>query len=285
MTAYFMKSNVSSILVNKFIDHYKINPKKYIVKGSTFNDFFIRELKEPLKVIKNTEIIYLPTSSRIMVYNFRNFYKLKLHIKGTKFSLLKLVNEKKIEKKYSVIVCRLSVSDYHHVHMPEDGVLVKINEFNGTHRSVDLDYLRSNINVINENKRVVLKFKRSDNSRFYIILIGAILISSIIHSLEINKTYYTKEKIGYFQYGGSCVVYVSDRNIFFDEDLTYFSNEGIESYVKVGTEIGNVYKQKKQIYNNSYNIKKYIHGYFNKLLNYIILLIMKIKNVYLKDIF
>ena len=99
------------------------------------------------------------------------------------------------------------------------------------------------------------------------------------------KKYYTKEKIAYFLYGGSCVVYVSDRNIYFDEDLTYFSSEGIESYIKVGTEIGNVYKQKKRIYNHSYSIKKHIHGYLNKLLNYIILLIIKIINVYLKDIF
>jgi phosphatidylserine decarboxylase len=283
--AYYIKSNLSSILVKPFIENYNIDESKYTIKGPSFNDFFIRELKEPLKVIKNTEIIYAPTSSRTMVYNYKNFYKLKLHIKGNKFSLLKLINEKKIEKKYSVVVCRLAVYDYHHVHMPEDGILVKITEFNGTYRSVDLDYLRSDLNVLNENKRVVLKFKRSDNSRFYIILIGAILISSIVHRLEVNRTYYTKEKIGYFQYGGSCVVYVSDRNIYFDEDLTYFSSEGIESYIKVGTEIGNVYKQKKRIYNHSYSIKKHIHGYLNKLLNYIILLIIKIKNVYLKDIF
>jgi phosphatidylserine decarboxylase len=283
--AFYIKSNLSTMLVKPFIENYNIDESKYIIKGPSFNDFFIRELREPLKVIKNTEIIYAPTSSRTMVFNYKNFYKLKLHIKGNKFSLLKLINEKKIEKKYSVVVCRLAIHDYHHVHMPEDGILVKITEFNGTYRSVDLDYLRSDLNVLNENKRVVLKFKRSDNSRFYIILIGSILISSIVHRLEVNKTYYTKEKIGYFQYGGSCVVYVSDRNVYFDQDLTYFSSEGIESYIKVGTEIGNVYKQKKHIYNHSYNIKKHIHGYFNKLLNYIILLIMKMKNLYLKDIF
>ena len=283
--AYYIKSKFSSGLVKPFIKQYNINESKYIINGPTFNDFFIRELKKPLNIIKNTEKIYTPSTSRIMVYNFKNFFKLKLHIKGLDFSLLKLINEKKIEKKYSVVVCRLAIFDYHHIHMPEDGTLIKISEFNGDYTSVDIDYLRHpEYNVLNENKRVVLKFKRSDNSRFYLIMVGSILISSIIYNLELNKTYYTREKIAYFQYGGSCVVYVSDRNIYFDEDLTYFSNEGIESYTKVGEEIGNVYKQKKKNFVSSYKIKKHIHGFLNKLIDYILLIIIKINKKYLKDL-
>jgi phosphatidylserine decarboxylase precursor len=283
--AYYINSNLSSMLIKPFIREYSIDESKYIVRGPSFNAFFIRELKVPLKVIKNTETIYSPVSARVMLYNYKNLYKLKLHIKGKNFSLLKLINEKKIEKKYSVAVCRLAINDYHHVHMPEDGILIKISEFNGTYTSVDIDYLRnSEYNVLNDNKRVVLKFKRSDDSRFYIILIGSILISSIVHKLELNKTYYTREKICYFQYGGSCVVYVSDRNIYFDSDLLYFSNECIESHVKVGEEIGNVYKQKEKLFINSYNIKKHIFGFINKLINYIVLLIIKINKKYLKDL-
>jgi len=283
--AYYINSNLSSMLIKPFIKQYNIDESKYIVKGPSFNAFFIRELKVPLKVIKNTEIIYSPVSARVMLYNYKNLYKLKLHIKGKNFSLLKLINEKKIEKKYSVAVCRLALNDYHHVHMPEDGILIKLTEFNGTYLSVDVDYLRNpEYNVLNDNKRVVLKFKRSDNSKFYIILVGAILISSIVHKLELNKTYYTREKIGYFQYGGSCVVYVSDRNIYFDKDLSYFSNEGIESHIKVGEEIGNVYKQKDISFISSYNVKKHIFGFINILINYIVLLFIKINKKYLKDL-
>jgi hypothetical protein len=167
--------------------------------------------------------------------------------------------------------------------MPEDGILIKIKEFNGNYISVDKDYLRSSINVLNTNKRVVLKFKRDDGSKFYLVMVGSILVSSIVHSLELQKKYYTREKIAYFQYGGSCVVYVSDRNIFYDNDLSYFSNEDIESYVKAGEEIGNVYKQKKISHIKYYKIKKHIIGYLNNLLDFFIKLLIKINKKYLKD--
>jgi phosphatidylserine decarboxylase len=267
---YFLKSNASSFLIRPFINHYNINENKYIVKGPSFNDFFIRELKKPLKVIKNSNIIYAPVSSRAMFYNYKSFYKLKLYIKGKKFSLSKLLDESKLYAKYSVIILRLAINDYHHVHMPEDGVLIKIKEFNGTYISVDKDYLKSEINVLNDNKRVVMKFKRSDGSKFYLVMVGSILVSSIVQNLELNKKYYTCEKIAYFQYGGSCVVYVSDRNILFDNDLLYFSNEEIESYTKVGEQIGNLVESRDLPYIKNYRIKRHIIGFINQLIECII---------------
>ena len=80
------------------------------------------------------------------------------------------------------------------------------------------------------------------------------------------------------------MVYVSDRNIYFDKDLSYFSNEGIESHIKVGEEIGNVYKPKDKLFISSYNVKKHIFGFINKLINYIVLLFIKINKKYLKDL-
>lgn len=276
MVAYFMNSNVSSILVNKFIDHYKINPKKYIVKGPTFNDFFIRELKEPLTILKNNDYIFSPVSARTVFFNYKNYYKLNLYIKGKNFRLSKLIDEKKIQTKYSVVISRLAINDYHHLHMPEDGKLIEIKEFNGNYISVDKEYLQSELNVLTDNKRVVLKFKRDDGSKFFLVMVGSILISSIVYKLELNKKYYTKERIAYFQYGGSCVVYVSDRNIYFDDDILYFSNEGIESYIKVGDEIGNIHKQKKVNFIKNYHIKRHVIGFLNKLIEYIIKMIIRV---------
>jgi len=281
---YFLKSNISSFLIRPFINQYNINEYKYIVKGPTFNDFFIRELKTPLKVFKNNNIIYAPASSRAMCYNYKNFYKLKLYIKGKKFSLSKLLDEKKLYTKYSVIICRLAINDYHHLHMPEDGTLIKIKEFNGTYVSVDKDYLKSEINVLNDNKRVVMKFKREDGSKFYLIMIGSILVASIVQNVELNKRYYTCEKIAYFQYGGSCVVYVSDRNIHFDDDLLYYSNEEIESYIKAGEQIGNLKQSRNIPYIRNYRIKKHIIGFLNQLIEYIVKLFIKINNTYLKNL-
>jgi len=281
---YFLKSNVSSFLIRPFINHYNINENKYVVKGPSFNDFFIRELKVPLKVFKNNDTIYAPVSSRAMFYNYKNFYKLKLYIKGKKFSLSKLLDEKKLFTKYSVVIFRLAINDYHHLHMPEDGTLIKIKEFNGTYISVDKDYLKSEINVLNDNKRVVMKFKRGDGSIFYLIMVGSILVSSIVQNVELNKKYYTCEKIAYFQYGGSCVVYVSDQNIHFDDDLLYFSNEEIESYTKVGEEIGNLIQSKPKIYIKNYKIKRHIIGFINQLIECIIKLFIKINNTYLKNL-
>jgi phosphatidylserine decarboxylase len=271
-------------MVDIFIKKYNINTQKYIIHGLTFNDFFIRELKQPLTILKNNDTIYSPVTSRSLFYNFKNFYKLNLFIKGKNFTISKLINEKKILPKYSVIINRLAIQDYHHIHMPEDGILINITEINGTNISVDKDFINSEINVLNENKRVIFKFKRNDGSIFYLILIGSLLVASIKYDLELNKKYYTHEKIAFFQFGGSCVVYISDRNIFIDDDLSYFTNEEIESYVKVGEEIGNINNQSKKNFIKNYNIKKHIIGFFNNIIEIIINLIVKINNKLIKNI-
>jgi len=283
LVGYILKSNLSNFLVKPFIKHYSINTNKYIVKGPSFNDFFIRDLKEPLSVLKNTEMIFAPASSRCVFFNFKNYYKLKLYIKGRHFSVTRLLDEKYIEPKYSVALCRLAINDYHHLHMPEDGVLVKIKHFNGKYVSVDKDYLTSDIDVLNDNKRVVLKFKREDGSKFFLVMVGSILVGSIVCNLEVNKKYYTREKIANFQYGGSCVVYFSDRNIYWDEDLFYFSNENIESYIKAGEEVGNIYNHKKVNHIKNYQIQRHVIGFLNNLIEFLIKMIIKINRKYLKD--
>jgi len=282
--AFLMKSNLSSFMIKYFIKHYNIREHDFIVKGSSFNDFFIRELKKKLVVIKNTNKIYSPATARCMFYNYKNLYKLKLHIKGKNFNLYDLIdNSNEQTKKYSVVIARLAIDDYHHVHMPEDGVLIKIKEFNGNYLSVDKDYLRSDRDILTENKRVLLKFKRDDGSNFYLIMIGSILVSSIVYDLHLHKKYYTRENVCYFEYGGSCVVYVSDKNIYFDEDLYYFNNENIESLVNAGEEIGNINVRNKKNYVKHYYIKKNADTFYEQIINYFVNLMIKINQKYLKD--
>jgi phosphatidylserine decarboxylase len=285
LMAVFLKSEFSNILIKSFIKNYYINTDKYIINGNTFNDIFKRELKEPLITLSNSEIIYAPTTSRAIFFNFKNYYKLNLYIKGKNFNLPDLINEQKIRSKYSIIICRLAINDYHHIHMPEDGILIEISEYNGTYKSIDKDYIRSRINVMNDNKRTIFKFKRSNDTLFYLVAIGSTLVSSIVYNLKVDKLYLTKEKIAYFQYGGSCVVYVSDQNIYFDKDLLYFSNENIESYVNVGEEIGNLYNSRNIEFIKNYHIKKHIIGFLNNLIEIIINFFIKFHQRYLKNLY
>lgn len=281
----FLQSSNSSFLINNFIKNYQINTDKYIIQGSSFNDLFIRELKQPLIPVSNSDIIYAPSTSRTIFFNFKNYYKVNLYIKGKNFNLSDLINEQNIRSKYSIVICRLAINDYHHIHMPENGILIEISEYNGTYKSIDKDYIRSSINVMNENKRVIFKFRRPNNTLFYLVAIGSTIVSSIIYDLQVDKMYLTKEKIAYFQFGGSCVVYVSDQNIYYDTDYSYFSNENIESYVKVGEEIGNLYNQKNIDYVKNYHIKRHVIGFLNNLIEIIINFFVKFHQRYLKNLY
>jgi len=282
----FLQSSYSKILINPAIKNYNIKTDNYNLENITsFNDFFIRELKKPMIIESNYNIIYSVASARSVFFNFKNYYKLNLYIKGKNFDLAELINEERIRSKYSVVLYRLALNDYHHVHMPEDGILIDVNEFNGKYRSIDKDYIRSKINVMNDNKRVVFKFKRNNGTLFYLVMVGSTIVSSIVHNLEINKQYYTKEKIAYFQFGGSCVVYVSDQNIYFDSDLLYYSNENIESYTKVGEEIGNLYYQKDKPFVKNYYIKRHITGFLNNLIELIINILIFIHKKFLRNLY
>lgn len=253
----FLKSSFSKFLITDFIKKYNINFNKYNnIEYESFNDFFTRRLIILPDVIDSNNIIRSPCTSRSMVYSSIDQDNFTSWIKGTEFTIDKLIGTASI-KISSMLINRLAVQDYHHFHMPCSGTLENITILGSDYHSVSPSIINTPINVFTENYRHIYQFKETDGNVFFIVAIGALIIGSIEHKMTIGNTYKSGDRIGNFAIGGSTIVVLFQKSIYFDPDLTYYSNMNIESYVKVGDEIGSTLTSRNITYPQHYHIKNY----------------------------
>ncbi len=73
------------------------------------------------------------------------------------------------------------------------------------------------------------------------VIIGAFLVGSIVLNDNIKEKNIVQigDEIGYFQYGGSTVVVVTDFPIIYDKKIKKYSDKQIETLVKFGDKIAN----------------------------------------------
>eukprot|EP00913_Durusdinium_trenchii_P028722 g26937.t1 len=157
----------------------------------------------------------------------------RIWIKGLKFSLAELLGDaaaKPFLQKpgcCSVAVCRLAPQDYHRFHFPcGPGEVIDQNFLAGEYYSVNpLAVNNPNIDVLTENCRSVTRLQHPSFGQVAFVAVGS--------------TFAKGDCYGYFQYGGStCVIVTEPGAVGWDPDLLDASARGIESFVKMGEQIG-----------------------------------------------
>jgi phosphatidylserine decarboxylase len=241
-----------------FIKNFAINTNKYsIVKPFTFRNVFTRRLYNERNPFYDTSYnIYSVASSRTHFYAISGLTNSKPIIKGSKFDHKKIIKNDSTFNPDTMIVFRLAPQDYHHFYMPTTGILLNYYYLGDDLQSVGYEFLYSNrFNPLNDNFRLVLEFRHINNSKkFYLIIIGATMVGSIIvEKLKIGSVYYTFQHLGYFDLGGSCVVFLSENNYKLRHDLIYYSKYQIETYLSVYDKITetekNVFEQSLSLSN------------------------------------
>lgn len=252
----FLKSPLSKFMIYDFIKKYNINYNKYYeIDYNSFNDFFTRRLLILPDVIDSTNDIRSSATCRIIVYSSINQDNFTSWIKGSEFTISSLINTNTIIN--SMMINRLAIQDYHHFHMPYTGILQNITILGNDYHSVSPSIINTPINVFTENYRQIYEFKDKDNKLFYIVAIGAFIIGSIENNLIIGNTYKSGDRIGNFSVGGSTIVVLFEKQIYFDPDISYYSGMNIESYVKVGDTIGSIISSRDVLFPKHYHIKNY----------------------------
>ncbi|GMM44836.1 phosphatidylserine decarboxylase 2 [Pichia kluyveri] len=218
---------------------------------NTFNEFFSRKLKPGARPIEggiDNKIIVSVADSRLIVFNNINNAK-NLWIKGKGFTIGKLL-DREIDSSldYSVGIFRLAPQDYHRVHCPLNGTIIKINHIHGSYYTVNPMAIRSSLDVFGDNIRTIITLRTTEYGDVEIILVGAMMVGSILITAELNKEIKKGQEIGYFKFGGSTVILVFNNNankdnekyqtIEWDGDLISNSNKKLETLVKVGMSVG-----------------------------------------------
>ncbi len=147
----------------------------------TFNEFFTRELKKGARVQDpDTAAFTSPADGRISqcgrITNDRLF-----QAKGHHYSLRSLLGNDPAYPEFSngfFHTVYLSPRDYHRVHMPMDGKLIRMIHVPGRLFSVASYTVRHVPNLFARNERVICLFETT-HGPMAVILVGAMLVSSM----------------------------------------------------------------------------------------------------------
>ncbi|KVI10971.1 C2 calcium/lipid-binding domain, CaLB [Cynara cardunculus var. scolymus] len=184
--------------------------------NSTFNEFFIRELKpgaRPIACVGRDDVAVCAADSRLMAFSTAE-ESCRFWIKGRKFSIQGLLGNIPCSNAFidgTLVIFRLAPQDYHRFHFPVSGTIEQIVDIPGCLYTVNPIAVNSKYcNVFTENKRAV----------------------SIISTADFGK-------FGYFSFGGSTVVCVFEKDsIALDEDLLANSTRSLETLVSLGMQLG-----------------------------------------------
>lgn len=241
----YQNLSVSKKNIVPFIKKYHVNEKEFLhsVKSfKTFNDFFIRKLKQSARPIaSNPDKAVCPADGRYLAFQKIGLIK-DFWIKGKKFNLTTFLNDQELAHMFadgSMVIARLCPSDYHRFHFPVDGFVHKTKLINGPLFSVNPIALYKNCLILQENKRAVTMIDSDIFGKVAYIEIGATNVGSIIQTYKSNSIIHKGDEKGYFSFGGSCVVILFQKGkIQLDQDLLENTLQGFETKVNMGQSLG-----------------------------------------------
>lgn len=148
---------------------------------ATFNDFFTRRLRAGVRPIAQADFV-CPVDGAISQFGAIDDHHI-VQAKGHRFTTTQLVGgDATLAAEFrhgSFANLYLSPKDYHRLHMPCDGRLVRMIHVPGALFSVNPVTARGVPNLFARNERVVCVFDSAQHGRFVMVLVGATIVGSM----------------------------------------------------------------------------------------------------------
>ncbi len=175
---------VTTEIIRRFVAKYDVNMGEAldpdIASYKSFNDFFTRALKPGARPIANADLIS-PVDGAISQFGRIDRDQI-FQAKGHSYSTTALVGgDAALAAQYqdgSFATLYLSPRDYHRIHMPCDGRLVRMIYVPGDLFSVNPVTARGVPGLFARNERVVCVFE-SPRGPFVLVLVGATIVGSM----------------------------------------------------------------------------------------------------------
>ncbi|AEB28293.1 archaetidylserine decarboxylase [Francisella hispaniensis] len=229
---------IKNYLINLAIKKFNINlaeaKETDLSKYKSFNDFFIRELKDDLRPISdNKNVISSPADGVLSHFGTINNNSL-IQAKGKLFSLESLIATSSTTNFTKFATIYLSPKDYHRVHMPIDGKLTKMVYIPGKLFSVNKITADRIDNLFAKNERLICYFD-TIIGEIAVIFVGALLVAGIetVWHGKIAPNYYKDiqtwdysydrfnikfnkgDILGWFNFGSTVILLTSGNNVNF----------------------------------------------------------------------
>lgn len=230
--AQYMNSSLSKGKIAGFIKKNGIDLSEYKEKEyASFNDFFIREIKPEKRPIEDGLIAVC--DSKLSVYEIDE--NSRFNIKNSVYTIKELIGENR-EYKYALIF-RLCVDDYHHYIVPDKCRVKRRRHIDGILHTVQPIAFKK-YKVFHENSREITFLSCENLGDVSYIEVGALMVGKIVND---NKDAFEKgEEKGHFEFGGSTVILLINKDIAIDGKIMENSKNDIETIVKMGQNIGEI---------------------------------------------
>lgn len=210
---------------------------------SSFNAFFTREIdlsRRPM--IFDPHVCITPVDGKVLVYPAVK-PNMTFRIKRSTFNLRRFLGNDRLSEQFaggSLVISRLSLADYHHIHFPDSGIPRHAISIPGNYNASGPYSLHTLLPFYTENHRMMTLFDSDHFGQMMIVEIGALTVGSIQQRFLPDVRVIRGERKGYFELGGSTVVMLFQKGkIELDEDLQTNTQKDIETYVRFGDSIGN----------------------------------------------
>lgn len=233
---HFARSSKSRWMIPSYIKAYKIvtdDIDSPIGSYSSLHDFFIRKLKSDRRPTAPTPVIS-PVDGKVEAVG-------ELHggieflVKGQQYSLAALLGNERMAKHYQkgmYAVFYLSPADYHRIHSPVNGTVLKQYVVGKKSYPVNQPGLLYGKSPLSGNYRMVTELE-TEFGRLLVVKVGAMFINSI-ELTNHGKNWKKGEEVGYFSFGSTVVMFFEENQI----ELV----DGIENgrQVKMGEAVANM---------------------------------------------
>ena len=235
--------------IGAFVAYYAIDMAEFekpIDAYATFNDFFYRRLRpgrRPIAGSGDDSVIVSPADCRITVFQSVS-EATRIWIKGKTFSLSSLLVDPQLVRDWpdcSLAIARLAPDDYHRFHLPLACTVGESRTYSGGYASVNPLAIRSQRDVLTQNKRVLTQLHHTVVGDVLYIAVGAAMVGSVIITAKEGERKDKGDEHGYFAFGGSTVLLLFRQgSVRFDDDLLYNTSKSMETLIRMGESIGRV---------------------------------------------
>ncbi|WP_281487021.1 phosphatidylserine decarboxylase [Lysinibacillus sphaericus] len=218
------KAKWSKRIIPSYMKLYDINLEEVSKKQQQFaslHDFFTRELLQDARPIEKNPMVYVsPVDAKVESFG-RIEWDMTFLVKGKPYALEDLLGNSERAANYAdghFIVFYLSPADYHRIHSPIDGEVLRQYTLGQKSYPVNQIGLTYGKKPISHNYRLVTELKTAHNQQVAFIKVGATFVNSIVLT---NRTinWYKGQEVGYFSFGSTVVMLFEKDAIEFTENV------------------------------------------------------------------
>ncbi len=210
---------LSKYAINQFVQKNNIDLSEAepsdISKYGSFNEFFIRKLKDGARPIdQDQNSIASPADGQLYVVENLTA-QTEFLVKGKPFNLQKLVGNNELAQNYiggTMVVVYLAPHNYHRFHFPVSCTPSVPFFINGRYESVNSFVYASGIQPLTENERHLILLNHSTLGKIAYIPVGALCVGKIVETYKHNECAQKGDEAGYFCFGGSTIVMLFEKN-------------------------------------------------------------------------